>query len=239
MKVYLACSDPRLAERVGATIRVYWRDADMRIVPGSTFIVPDIFQGKYTLVILTADLAFSDNIDRIANIRSVSDVPVIGLVFAEDELLEARMLDSGADKVLPASIPPLLLISHIRAVLRRVDDPDEADISEEFACGDLVINYGRRRVMVKGQQVMLTPTEYRLLFLLAKNAGRVMSHRTLIDRTWGVDTLATADHLKVNISRIRSKLREADGQCPIESLRGVGYRLQVPDPGVPSRLNRG
>ena len=78
------------------------------------------------------------------------------------------------------------------------------------------------------KSVSLTPTEYRLLYLFSKNAGRILTHRTLIERVWGQDTLATANHLKVNISRLRTKLRTPEQGSMIVGVRGVGYRLDVP-----------
>lgn len=228
MKVYLAGSGDRATQMIGAVVRMQWRDAVVQAGTDGRQVVADVLRGAFSLVILAEDTPYRSGVDCVVGIRSLSDVPVVVIIEAEDELLESRALDAGADDVLVMPVSPLRLISRIRAVMRRVDGSDETDAREEFVCGSLVMNYRRRQVLVNNEPVLLTPTEYRLLFLLTRNADRVLPHRLLIERIWGVDTFATADHLKVNISRLRAKLRVIGEPCPIESVRGVGYRLHAP-----------
>jgi two-component system KDP operon response regulator KdpE len=83
--------------------------------------------------------------------------------------------------------------------------------------------------VTKGKEVIrLTPVEYRLLYHLVRNAGRLMPHQALLDRVWGEEYGATTDHLKVFISRLRAKLELPDGPHVIETERGLGYRFVKP-----------
>ena len=93
----------------------------------------------------------------------------------------------------------------------------------DLVVGDVVINFRDRRVTVHGQPVKLTPVEYKLLYHLVRNAGRLMPHDALLDRVWGAEYGHTPDHLKVFISRLRSKIERPGGPHYIETERGVGY----------------
>jgi two-component system KDP operon response regulator KdpE len=111
--------------------------------------------------------------------------------------------------------------------LRRVDLPEPTQAQPDFVAGDLTINFQSHRVTLRGQTVKLTPVEYKLLYHLVRNAGRLMPHAALLDRVWGDDT-ATTDHLKVFISRLRAKIEPEGGEQYIETERGLGYRFVRP-----------
>jgi DNA-binding response OmpR family regulator len=83
-------------------------------------------------------------------------------------------------------------------------------------------------VTLRGEPVRLTPVEYKLLYHLARNAGRLLPHQALLDRVWGADDGATTHHMKVFVSRLRAKLEPAGGQRFIETERGLGYRFARP-----------
>ena len=91
------------------------------------------------------------------------------------------------------------------------------------------MHYEAQQVTLRGAPVQLTPVEYRLLYQLARNAGRLLPHQLLLDRVWGPDYGATADYLKVFMSRLRGKLETDPAQGPfIENVRGRGYRFVLP-----------
>ena len=96
------------------------------------------------------------------------------------------------------------------------------------SAGELAINFQSHEVTVRGEPVKLTPVEYKLLYHLVRNAGRIMPHPALLDRVWGEDYGATTDYLKVFISRLRSKIEREDGPRYIETERGLGYRFVRP-----------
>jgi two-component system KDP operon response regulator KdpE len=107
--------------------------------------------------------------------------------------------------------------------------PQPARALPDFEAGDLTVNFQSHEVTLRGQPVKLTPVEYKLLYHLVRNVGRLMPHQALLDRVWGADYGATTDYLKVYVSRLRAKL-EPDRHGPryIETERGLGYRFVRP-----------
>jgi DNA-binding response OmpR family regulator len=100
--------------------------------------------------------------------------------------------------------------------------------------GPLSINFQSHQVRLGGEPVALTPVEYKLLYQLVRNSGRLMPHQALLDHVWGYDQLASTDHLKVFISRLRAKIEPHDGPRFIETARGLGYRFVRPHDGAPA-----
>jgi len=141
---------------------------------------------------------------------------------------EADMLhgfDVGADDYLTKPFSAKELVARVKAVLRRTKRPEEIT-STLLTCGDLEMDFARRTVKVRGEQVSLTRTEYALLRQLALNANRVMLHRDLLAEVWGPEYLDDIDYLRAYIRYLRRKL-EADPSNPQHILTspGVGYML--------------
>jgi two-component system KDP operon response regulator KdpE len=109
--------------------------------------------------------------------------------------------------------------------LRRADLPPPLRALPDFEAGDVAIHFQNQEVTVAGERVNLTQIEYKLLYHLARNAGRTLPQRTLLDRVWGEDYDATSEYLKVYVSRLRAKLGHAGGTSYIETVRGLGYRF--------------
>jgi two-component system KDP operon response regulator KdpE len=138
-----------------------------------------------------------------------------------------RGLELGADDYVTKPFGHLALLARIKAVLRRAQMPPPVQALPDFVAADLTINFQSHEVTLAGQPVKLTPVEYKLLFHLVRNAGRLMPHQALLDRVWGDDYGATTDYQKVFISRLRAKI-ERDGRHFIETERGLGYRFVLP-----------
>jgi two-component system KDP operon response regulator KdpE len=115
-------------------------------------------------------------------------------------------------------------MAHIQAVLRRAELPPPISAAPDFITGDLTINFQSREVTSAGEMVKLTPFEYKLLFHLVRNAGRLMPHRALMERIWGADYDPSEHQLRVLVNRVRSKI-EHSGARFIETERGLGYRF--------------
>jgi two-component system KDP operon response regulator KdpE len=181
---------------------------------------------KPDLIILDLGLPDTDGLHVLREIRGYSTVPIIILTARDDEKDKVRGLELGADDYLTKPFGTQELKARIDAVLRRVRwSPAPSDLAE-FAVGDLQVDFRRRRVTLKAQEVHLTPTEYDLLRVLIQNAGHVLTHGDLLSRVWGEEYRNDLAILRVNISRLRQKLEE-DPREPryVVTVPGVGYTL--------------
>jgi two-component system KDP operon response regulator KdpE len=165
----------------------------------------------------------------------VADTPVIMLTAHGDEMEQVRGLELGADDYVVKPFSYVALLARIKAVLRRCQMPMPRRSLPHFSAGDLAVNFDSHVVTKGGEEVKLTPVEYKLLYHLVRNAGRLMPHQALLDRVWGRDYGATPDYLKVFISRLRAKVEPGpSGEHYIENERGSGYRFVRPRDERPS-----
>jgi two-component system KDP operon response regulator KdpE len=172
-----------------------------------------------------------DGYEVCRRIREFSKVPVIMLTAKAQETDMLQGFDVGADDYLTKPFSAKELVARVRAVLRRTTHPEEI-ASTTLTCNDLEIDFARRTVKVRGEQVSLTRTEYALLRQLALNANRVILHRDLLAEVWGPEYRDDIDYLRAYIRYLRRKL-EADPSDPQQILTspGIGYMLVCPDEG--------
>jgi DNA-binding response OmpR family regulator len=179
------------------------------------------------LIIMDVMMPEMDGFAALKGIREVSTVPVIMLTVRNDERDRIRGLDLGADDYMtkPFSTPELL--SRVKAVLRRTFTPAPARRAEVVVDDDLTIDFDRREVIVRGQHVTLRPTEARLLYHLVNNAGRLLSHETILARVWGNEYRDEDHYVRLYITYLRQKI-ERDPSHPVYILteRGMGYRFK-------------
>jgi len=177
------------------------------------------------LVVLDVIMPGLDGFDVLRRIRANSSVPVILLTARGSDADKVRGLDLGADDYLTKPFSPDELSARVRAVLRRTSSSREAPAAR-LQVGDLVVDYDRRRVMVRGRDVQMSRTEWQLLQQLALNAGKVMLHEDLLVRTWGPEYRDDVEYLRVWVSRLRRKI-EDDPARPhyLRTVPGVGYML--------------
>ena len=175
------------------------------------------------VVLLDIGLPDMSGLDVLKSMRVFSDVPVIMLTVRDDELSKVQGLELGADDYVIKPFSHLELLARVRAVLRRAQSLPLAQ-EHPFTSGDIHVDFVRRELSVRGQPVPLTGTEYRLLYHLVRNAGRVMTHEALLARVWGREYTDEISYLKSYISRLRNKL-ESDPHSPeyILTEYGVGY----------------
>jgi DNA-binding response OmpR family regulator len=180
------------------------------------------YERQPDLVVLDLDLPDADGLDILATIRALSDVPLIALTGHEEaERIEA--LRGGADDCV--SKPPLQaeLEARMEALLRR---PRQGDLRPVVLTDEFVeIDRVRHRVSVLGNEVALTPIEFRMLATFAENPGRVLGHGQLLEMVWG-DRIRERDEVKLYVSYLRRKLGGAADVDPVETVRGVGYRYR-------------
>lgn len=179
------------------------------------------------LVILDVMMPEMDGFETLHALREVSTVPVIMLTVRQSEQDRIRGLDLGADDYLAKPFSPRELLLRIRALLRRSLMPPPSRKTEIIVDDELKIDFSRREVIVRGEKVALRPTEYRLLYHLVSNAGRLLTHETLLSKVWGREYRDEAHYLRLYITYLRQKL-EKDPAHPqyILTERGVGYRFK-------------
>jgi two-component system KDP operon response regulator KdpE len=125
-----------------------------------------------------------------------------------EEFDRVRGLDAGADDYITKPFSPRELVSRINAVLRRTEPEDANRKSEIVVDSDLKINFDQHRVFVRGEEIKLRPTEYRLLLQLVNNPGKLLSHETLLARVWGPEYRDEDQYVRLYITYLRRKLRK-------------------------------
>ncbi len=198
-----------------------------------------IFQPE--LVLLDLALPTLDGLTFLRRLREWSTAPVIVLSAHDEEPVKIKALDLGADDYLTKPFSLNELLARVRVALRRADETARLRNSigagdaprASYRCGGeqgLQIDFAHRLVRSGGQEVHLTPTEYDLLCELARNAGKVLTHRELLQRVWGPDYSGENTYLRTFVRHLRRKL-EPDPAQPrfLRNEPGVGYSMPLPD----------
>jgi DNA-binding response OmpR family regulator len=172
------------------------------------------------LVILDVGLPDIDGLEVCRRIRATSALPVIFLTARADEIDRVLGLELGADDYLTKPFAPAELVARVKAVLRRTDGPQTAEILQ---AGSAVVDVGRREIRVDDAPVDFTTKEFELLRFLADRAGLAMSRQQILDQVWGPDWFGDERTVDVHIAQVRKKLGNS---CTIATVRGVGYRLE-------------
>jgi two-component system, OmpR family, KDP operon response regulator KdpE len=177
------------------------------------------------LMVLDLGLPDLEGAEVCRRVRSASALPIIILSARGADADKVAALDLGADDYVTKPFSPEELLARIRVALRRAFSEDQAE-SGRSEFGDLTIDYDRHRVVRHGEDIRLTPKEFELLSLLAKNADRVLTHRTILKAIWGVNAVDQPEHLWVLVGQLRKKI-EVDPAHPkyLVSEPWVGYRL--------------
>lgn len=181
---------------------------------------------KPDTVILDLGLPDQDGIGVIRTLRGFSRVPIIVLSSRGDERGKIEALDLGADDYVTKPFGMGELIARIRAALRhRVQEEGAEPV---FRSGDLAVDLVRRLVTVSGEEVKLSPKEYDILRLLVIHAGKVLTHRMIMQDIWGA--AGDVQYLQIYIRQLRQKLeRNPERPGHIVTETGIGYRLRLPD----------
>lgn len=225
MKILVVDDDPLILDALTVGLTLQWRDAEVIPAEDGEAGLAAFYEQVPDVVVLDVNMPRKDGFAVLREIRRISDVPVIMLTARGEETAQVRGLELGADDYIVKPFSHLVLLARIKAVLRRAELPPPVAAAPDFVAGELTINFQNHEVTVQGVPVRLTPVEYKLLFQLVRNAGRLMPHQALLDRVWGADYVASSDHLKVFISRLRAKLERTGGPRYIGTERGLGYRF--------------
>jgi two-component system KDP operon response regulator KdpE len=177
------------------------------------------------IIILDLGLPDMDGLKVLKSIREWSQVPIIILTVRDSEIDKVSLLDAGANDYVtkPFGVPELL--ARVRVALRLSQSAGEETI---FKSGPLEIDFAAHLVRLNGDEIRLTDTEYRLLIILAKNAGKLLTQRQLLKEVWGISAIQHTHYLRIYIAQLRHKL-EKDPSRPkiIVTEPAVGYRMNV------------
>ena len=179
------------------------------------------------LILLDLMLPGTDGIELMQRILGITDAPVIFVSGYGDDRNVARAFREGADDYIVKPFSSTELVARIEAVLRRQTASERVRTRQPYTLGDLRIDYAERRVTVAGRPGRLTATEYKLLYELAVNAGRTLTHDDLLRRVWGPNYLGDARLVRSFVKKVRRKLRDdAANPSYIITEPRVGYRME-------------
>lgn len=182
------------------------------------------------ILVLDLGLPDMDGVDVIKKLREISQIPIIIVSARGHDREKIEALDAGADDYLtkPFSVPELL--ARIRVILRRQNLFQAADSRDReellFQIGSLTVDEEKHRLWLDGEEIHLTPNEYKVLALLIKHQGKVLTHKFIIENVWGAALSDDTQSLRVCMGNLRRKLKEDPAQPRyIITEIGVGYRL--------------
>jgi two-component system, OmpR family, KDP operon response regulator KdpE len=181
------------------------------------------------LVITDLRMPNMSGLDLCRHLRAKSRLPIIVLSVKGEERTKVEALDAGADDYVTKPFGVNELLARVRATLRRAMAAEEPE-TPQIKAGDFIIDIPARTVRVKDREVHLTPKEFALLVYLARHAGKVLTHRTLLAAVWGGNSVEQPEYLRVFVGHLRKKL-EADEAAPryILTEPWVGYRFEPGD----------
>jgi len=181
------------------------------------------------LLILDIRMPDMDGFQVCQRVREFSSAPIIMLTALSDDVSKVKGLDIGADDYITKPFSIAELLARVRAALRRSTASNQAEPDTVFRVGELAVDFARRRVFVREQEVNLTPTEYHLLCELARQAGRVLMPDYLLKKVWGIEHVKDMRLVWQVIHRLRRKI-EPDPDQPqyILTKAGLGYVLSSP-----------
>ncbi len=180
------------------------------------------------LVVLDVGLPDINGIEVCRRLRRESSVPIMFLTARQEEVDKVVGLDAGGDEYLTKPIGIAELAARVRALLRRSRLSAVHPMTSVYRVGDVCLDAEAHRVVVRGQEISLTPREFELLHFLISNAGKALSRQQILDAIWGTEWFGDENVVEVFIRQLRRKI-EVDPDKPrlIETLRGVGYRFAL------------
>jgi two-component system alkaline phosphatase synthesis response regulator PhoP len=219
-------------QAVAQLIRLYLAQAGYKVLTAEDGLVglqmalhesPDI-------ILLDLNLPGMDGIEVCKNVRLESDVPIIMVTARVEEDDRLTGLDLGADDYVSKPFSPRELVARVNAVLRRTTKATEKreETGAQVAAGDVVIDLERRSATVLGDEIELTPTEFRLLAYFIEGQGRTVSREQIIENVFGYDFSGYDRTVDTHVSNLRKKLELANpDKQHLKTMYGVGYRFDV------------
>ena len=185
------------------------------------------------LIILDLGLPDMDGMDLLKNIRSWSGLPVVVVSARGHERDKVAALDAGADDYLTKPFGTAELLARVRTAIRHtrtVSSNTEIALQGTYSVGDLVVDFNKHQALVRGENVKLTLSEFRIVSLLAKHAGKVLTYDFIMKELWGPRAGGDNQILRVNMANIRRKIEDNPAEPKyLFTEVGVGYRIAEPD----------
>jgi two-component system KDP operon response regulator KdpE len=225
MRILIVDDEPQISRVLRTSLQSY--GYDVAVARDGIEALASYEQFAPDLVITDLSMPNMDGVELTKEIRRLGDTPIIVLSVREQDASKILALDSGADDYVtkPFSTPELL--ARVRAQLRRRVDDEEAPAT--IAEGDFSIDTQAHRVVVRGEEIHLTPKEFDLLVLFLRNTGRVLAHKTLLKSIWGPAGENQPEYLRVLIAQLRKKIDKPDEPSYVESEPWIGYRFRAGD----------
>jgi DNA-binding response OmpR family regulator len=228
MRILVVDDDDDIVEAINLAFRLHWPEATVIGAKNGAEALQKVVSESPNVMLLDINLPDKDGFSVLKQVREIADLPVLMISARGQEDDRITGLDLGADDYVTKPFSYRELSSRVKAVLRRAQSLPPVTGAGIFEAGDLHIDYGTHEVTVRGEPVKLTPIEYKLLYQLTRNAGKVLLHDHLLTKIWGPEYLGEMDYLRIYVRRLREKL-ERDPQQPAHILteRGIGYRFAV------------
>jgi two-component system KDP operon response regulator KdpE len=222
--ILIVDDEPEIRKFLRATLKS--RDYDVQEAENGHNALLSLTIRPPDVLILDLGLPDMDGLDILKNVREWSALPVIILSARGQELSKVDALEAGADDYLTKPFGTAELLARIKVALRHARAADQ-QIDPVFETGGLKVDMARRIVSVDGNEVKLTPTEYKLLGIMIRHAGKVVTHGQLLREVWNKHATEQGHYLRIYMQHLRQKLGD-DALAPkyIETETGIGYRLK-------------
>lgn len=232
MKVLFFSQDTNRVEQLVLALRLRWPDLRPLVASDGKTALDVIEKESPELAVLCEDLPDMSIAAAIKEIRRFSDIPLMVATEGDDEMAVVRALELGSDDYIRLPCDLMEVMARVVALMRRVGLTKQRSDEVPIRCGELLINPATYEVFLNATRLMLTPTEFKLLYLLAKNRHMTLSQE-FIQRVIWADDIEAGEALKKYIQRLRRKLGD-DARNPtwIKTVHGIGYRFSSPTPSA-------
>ncbi|HEY6374429.1 MAG TPA: response regulator transcription factor [Edaphobacter sp.] len=221
-KVLIVDDEPQITRVLRTALST--QGYSLRVAANGVEGMEAVHEWRPDLVITDLAMPQMDGVELCRSIRAVSEVPILVLSVRNQDRTKIEALDAGADDYVTKPFSIQELQARVRAQLRRrfAGTPEAQQV---IALGDFVIDIPQHRVLVRGQDIHLTPKQFDLLVTLARHAGQVLTHRVLLHTVWGTN-VDQPEYLRVNIGQLRKKIEVSDEPQYIITEPWIGYRFR-------------
>jgi DNA-binding response OmpR family regulator len=209
---------------IATFVAAYLRNAGyaVRTAASAQAALVEVASEPPALIVLDLNLPDGDGVELCRRIRKTSDVPILMLTARDEDIDKIIGLEVGADDYMTKPFNPRELVARVKSVLRRAAPERRKSEEDEIRHGDLVINAGKREVLVGDEEIRLAPKEFDLLWELLDHRGIVLTRDQLLERVWGYTFAGDTRTVDVHVRQVRRKLGDAS---PIVTVWGVGYKV--------------